>query len=129
MRRVLAVMAMVSLLIAGLLTQGQIGICQGILPRLQPRGLETLAMSQNSAVRFDAAHVSTDVLYTVMHVGPNPIRYRVDATAPTQTVGHFAAAHVLLEFCGNTTINNFRALAIGALGAEAHVNATHFIPE
>lgn len=124
--------AAVLLLIAGLFLQGDTRIgCQGYTARVTFRGNERLAATASAAgvARFNTAHISTDVVYSYVTVGPNSIRYRLDGITPTTTSGHIMNAHETLELCGNTNITSFRFLAEGSAGGEAHLNATHYIAD
>lgn len=123
--------AMAAILIAGLLLQAPSKIgCQGFEQRMTVIGLDTEAATATApgVGRFDDGHVrvTQTAIYSLVTVGPTPIRYRLDGTTPTQTVGHFANAHTDLEVCGSAAIQNFRFLAIGSAGGEAHVQATHY---
>lgn len=127
-----ACVASVALLAAGLFLQAETRVgCQGYTGRVTFRGNERLAATASApgVARFNTAHVSTDVVYSYVTVGPSPIRYRLDGQTPTSTSGHISNAHETLELCGNTNIANFRFLAEGAAGGEAHLNATHYIAD
>lgn len=79
-------------------------------------GFETLSVTYTPAVAFTAATYApagvraADMAVISVHSGFS-IRYRVDGTAPTLTVGHHSAAVLTpISVCGAGNIGRFQAI-------------------
>lgn len=86
----------------------------------EPYDFDTITVS-SSAVGLTASkynHVPPNVLrdaqYIVITSETNSIRYRIDGTDPTASVGHLMPAGSALVLTGITTIRNFKAIATGS---------------
>ena len=74
---------------------------------------ETLAVS-STAVRLATATYDDDTDQVTITVADASIRYRVDGTAPTATVGHLATAGSVITLDRYTEYHNFLAIAVSA---------------
>lgn len=55
----------------------------------------------------------------------NPIRFRIDGGAPSQTVGHYVPVGTFFTITTSTAIKNFQAMTIGT-GVTAKLSVTYF---
>ena len=69
---------------------------------------------------FTLAKYGTNV-YAFITVETAQIRFTLDGTAPTTTVGHLLNAGDVLELDSNADIVSFRAIRTGATSATIHV--------
>jgi hypothetical protein len=95
---------------------------------------ETLTVSTSAAgVGFTAATInpmsgkgiSDQADYVILTVAANPIRYRLDGTAPSATVGHYLAAGDGLTLESPQMIKNFLAIRDTTATGDAVVSCTY----
>lgn len=78
---------------------------------------ETLTISSSAVSLTEATYDPTPgpgAAYTLMSVEADQIRFRLDGTAPTATVGHLVNVGDTIELHGNDNIRNFRAIRVTA---------------
>lgn len=85
----------------------------------RPYAFETITVS-TAAIGFTTATMQAGDLspgLAVVTVESNPIRFRVDGTVPTSTVGHLSVAGDVLTVCGGSSVGRFSAIRQGASNA------------
>ena len=94
---------------------------------------ETLSVTYTPAVSFTAATYAPSGVraadVAVISVGPGfSVRYRIDGTAPTLTVGHHSAAVLTpISVCGASNVSRFQAILPNASNdGPAVVSVTYF---
>jgi len=78
----------------------------------------TFTQSINNQSRQGAREASISVM-------DNPVRFRIDGTAPTSTIGHYLPAGSYFTLTTATAIKNFKVIAIGS-SVTAAVSVTYF---
>lgn len=74
---------------------------------------EALAVTSSAAVGFTSATYGNN-RNAFVQVQKNPIRYRIDATAPTALIGVEAAVGSVIQLSAKDQLVKFRAIAVGA---------------
>lgn len=94
----------------------------------EPYDFDTITVSA-SAIGLTASKYTAPPLeplkeaqYIIITSETNNIRYRIDGTNPTASVGHLLTAGSTLTLTGFSTIKNFKAIATGA---DATIMATY----
>ena len=132
MRRLLAAFLLISLTLMPWpsAVTAQSGLCPGLASPLIPYAFETITVS-TAAIGFTVATMTaggrSPVLVQVTLTGDD-IRYRVDGTSPTGTVGHLidlptGVAAVSFFVCGGASIGRFLAIRVTN---DASATATFF---
>jgi hypothetical protein len=127
------VLALVLALTVPAPSQVVVGDCS--LPPVQKAAFafETLTVTYTPAVAFTAgtyaptkARAADIAVFSVE--APSSIRYRVDGTAPTATIGHHTAAVLTpISVCGASNIARFSSiLPAGSNAISAVVNVTYY---
>jgi hypothetical protein len=87
-------------------------------------GLRTVAFQQSTvsttAVALPAAGESPKRAVITVHT--NAIRYRLDGTNPSTTVGHLAPTGTVIELMGPTEIASFRMIRNAAADSEVAIS-------
>jgi hypothetical protein len=101
--------------------------CPGQTTTAKPFAYESATVS-TVAVTLTAATYApsgqTQAAFAIITVESNPLRYRIDGTAPTSIEGHAATDGGFLTVCGITAIKNFSAIRSG--GTDAKVRVTYY---
>lgn len=92
----------------------------------EPYAFETITVSSTAksltASVYDIASVTSQlypvrqVQYVLITSETSELRYRIDGTAPTTTVGHVLPSGSSMVLLGYTTIINFKIIASGSDG-------------
>lgn len=87
---------------------------------------------ENVTVSTSAVNLTTpgNARHVMIRVGTSPVRWRADGTAPTSTVGMYAAADTVLEFMEmgnyNGVINNVKFIRDTTASADAVLEVSYF---
>lgn len=92
---------------------------QHIIGKLVPFDFETITVAGTAigltASKIEASPKPKQVMITSETA---PLRYKVDGSDPTASVGHFMSPRSSLILEGRSQINNFKAIRTGATSAE-----------
>ena len=85
--------------------------------------VSTASIGVTQSTAFPGGPGNADAYYALFSIESNPVRFWLDGTAPTSSLGHLLAAGSVLEVHGNVNIQNLRFIRQG--GADATVMASY----
>jgi hypothetical protein len=99
--------------------------CTGINVQVTPFAYEDITVS-STAIGATAATINSatgKAAYALFTTETNPLRYTVDGTTPTATLGHLVSAGQQIEVCGFVAVSQLRMIRTGS---DATVRATYY---
>ncbi len=103
-------------------SKGEIIVEANIAPTVEPvaTDFEALAITNAVAVALTEAKIANKVK-AMITVETAEIRWRIDGTAPTTTVGHMGAKGDIIMLTNATDIGHFKAIATSATAASLSI--------
>jgi hypothetical protein len=101
--------------------------CVGITTPMRAYAFESITVSTVAIGGTSATYApepSTAPTMAIVSVESNPIRFRIDGTNPTSSVGHAAVDTNYIQLCGTKDVTSFRAIRSGA--SDATIRVTYY---